>query len=141
MKKLLYKPQFFFLFLAVFFLVIGLIFKDNSIDIAIYSNLVELSVWGVCLFSMLFFVLIAINYTSLSITLKTPKRTLTIAHIILQSVSLIPLLYFIFYSGETRTYEQVSRMNIILILSFFIFIIATTIHLINFMVSFLIKKE
>ena len=141
MKKLIYKPQLFFLLLAIFILIIGLFFKENAIDIAIYSTLTDLSVWSICLFSMLFFILIAINYTSLSITLKTPKRGLTIAHIVLQILALIPLLYFIFSSGESRSYEQVSQMNIILILSFFIFIIATTIHLINFIISLIAKKD
>lgn len=141
MKKLIYKPQLFFLLLAIFILIVGLFFKENAIDIAIYSTLTDLSVWSICLFSMLFFILIAINYTSLSITLKTPKRGLTIAHIVLQILALIPLLYFIFSSGESRSYEQVSQMNIILILSFFIFIIATTIHLINFIISLIAKKD
>jgi len=89
----------------------------------------------------LFFILIAINYTSLTITKKPPKKTLTILHIILQIAALAPLLYFIYNSDTPKTYQQVSQMNIILVMAFILFIIATVVHLINFMASLLAKKD
>lgn len=141
MKKLITKPQFFFLILALIFLISGFINKENSIEIAIYGTFLNLKTWSICLFSTLFFILISINYTSLTITQKPPKKALTILHIILQIIALVPLLYFIYNSDTPKTYQQVSQMNIILVMAFILFLIATVIHLINFMVSLLAKKD
>ena len=141
MKKILSKPQFFFFLLAVLFIIIGLIKKSSAIDVAIFGALVDLSVWSTCLFSALFFVLIGVNYASLTITEKHPKKGLTITHIILQVLALLPFTYVILSAGSSRSYEQVSQMNLILIFAFVIFILATIIHLINFVASILKRKE
>jgi len=141
MKKIIKKPQFFFIILALLILISGFTNKENSIEIAIYGTFLKLKILSVCLFSTLFFILIAINYTSLTITKKPPKKTLTILHIILQIAALAPLLYFIYNSDTPKTYQQVSQMNIILVMAFILFIIATVVHLINFMASLLAKKD
>lgn len=141
MKKFIDRPQLFFFFLALLVLVIGFLNKDSAIKLALYGTFINLKSWSVCLFSSVFFVLIAVNYASLTITNKTPKRYLTVIHIVLQLLALAPLLYFILSSESTKTYNEVSRMNIILILAFALFIIATIIHLVNFVASLLAKKD
>lgn len=141
MKRFIDRPQLFFFFLALLVLVIGFLNKDSAIKLALYGTYIDLKSWSVCLFSSVFFVLIAVNYASLTITHKTPKRYLTIIHIVLQVLALVPLLYFILSSEATKSYDQVSQMNIILILAFALFIIATIIHLINFVASLLAKKD
>ncbi len=141
MKKIINTPQLFFIVLALLLIVSGLINKGGMIKIAMYGTFLDLKVWSIALTSALFFVLIAINYFSLSLTNKVPKRGLTLIHIILQIIALIPFLYFIYTTNTLRTYDEVSRMNLILIFSFFLFIIATIIHLINFVASLLSKKD
>tara|TARA_R110002073_G_scaffold8207_1_gene45658 strand:+ start:98724 stop:99149 length:426 start_codon:yes stop_codon:yes gene_type:complete len=141
MKKIITKPQFFFVILAFILLISGFINKGSSIEIAMSGTFIELKVWSVCLFSTLFFILIAINYTSLTITKKPPKKILTIIHVTLQLLALVPLLYFIYNSNISRTYQEVSQMNVILVLAFMLFIIASAVHLINFIASLLAKKD
>lgn len=141
MKKIINRPQTFFIILAILILILGLFNKDGAIKLAVYGTYFNLKTWSVCLFSSVFFVLIAINYASLSITQKRPKRFLTILHIVLQVLALIPLIYFIFNAETNRSYEQVSQMNIILIAAFLLFIVATIIHLVNFIASLVAKKD
>ena len=141
MKRIVTQPQILFFFLAILLLVSGILSKGQNIDFALYGGVLKLSTWSVSLFSCVFFILIAINYTSLTLTGKHPKKGLTVTHIALQILSLIPLLYFIFTAHSQRTYEQVSQMNIILLLSFVLFIFASVIHLINFVASLLSKKD
>lgn len=141
MKKIITKPQFFFFFLACVLLISGFLNKGNSIPLAIYGTSMDLKIWSLCLLSALFFVLIAINYLSLTITQRLPKRGLTIIHIVFQVIALVPFLYFIYTANVLRTYEQIFQMNVILILGFLLFIIASIIHLINFIMSLLAKKD
>lgn len=141
MQKIIRKPQFFFFFLALLFFIFSLLNKNGTIPIAIdYAN-IDIQVWSLGLISAAFFVLIAVNYTSLSITQKTPKKVLTIIHIVLQIISIIPVLYLMIQSNVPETYDGISQMNAILILAFFVFLTATLIHLINFVVSLIAKKD
>ena len=141
MKKIIAKPQFFFLMLALLILISGLVNKESTIEIAISGTFMNLKTWSLCLFSTLFFILIAINYASLTITQKTPKKILTILHMVLQLIAMMPLLYFIYNSDVSRTYQEVSQMNLVLVLAFVLFILASVIHLINFIASMLTKKD
>ena len=141
MKKIINKPHIFFIFLAVITLLCGILNKDAVIKVAAYGALIDLKIWTVSIFSVLFFILISVNYGSLYIIKKPAKKGLTIAHIVLQIIALIPFFYFIFQSDVPRTYEEYSAVNIILILAFVIFILATVIHLINFVMSLIAKKD
>ena len=141
MKKAINRPQLFFIFLSIITLVSGYINQGADIQIALYGAFLNFSAWSICLFSTIFFVLIAVNYASLTITQRQPKKVLTVIHIILQVASIIPLLYFVYNANITRTYQEVSQMNIVLILTFILFIVATIIHLINFIASLLSKKD
>ena len=141
MQKIITKPQYFFTLLAITMIVIGLFYKENAIELAISGGIIDLNIWSLSLISSLFFILIAVNYASLTITQKKAKKGLTITHILIQIIALIPLLYFIFNSKSLKTYEEVSGMNVILLLAFVMFLLATIIHLINFITSLVAHKD
>lgn len=141
MKKMIQKPQYFFLLLAVLLLVSGLINKGEVILISFESYYLNLDVWAAGLFSSIFFLLIAVNYASLTLTKKRPKKGLTIGHIVLQVIAIIPFLYYFFTADVKRSYDEIEFMNAIIVLSFVLFLLASFIHIINFMMSLLLKKE
>tara|TARA_R110001632_G_scaffold66891_3_gene157311 strand:- start:28 stop:453 length:426 start_codon:yes stop_codon:yes gene_type:complete len=141
MKKIITKPQYFFSLLALIMFIIGFIYKENSIELAFYGGIIDLDIWILNLFSALFFILIAINYASLSITQKQAKKGLTITHILIQIIAIVPLIYFTITSNSSKTYEEITIMNSILLLAFVVFILATLIHLINFVTSLVTKKD
>lgn len=141
MRKIIDRPQILFVALAILTLIAAFINKGNILQVAMYATYVNVEVWAVGMFSFVFFLLIAVNYTSLTVIGKKAKRGLTITHVFLQLLALFPLFYFMFTSEQERTYDQVSQMNLILIFAFFLFIIATVIHLINFVMGLLSKKE
>jgi len=141
MRKIIDRPQILFVFLAIFTLVSAFVNKGNMLQVAMYATYVNIEIWAVGMFSFVFFLLIAVNYTSITVVGKKAKRGLTITHVFLQLVSLFPLLYFMFTSEQERTYDEVTQMNIILIFAFVVFIIATVVHLINFIMGLLSKKE
>ena len=141
MRKIISKPHYFFVFLAVITLLCGVLNKDAVIPFALYGTLLNIDVSTITLFSVLFFVLISVNYASLYIIKKPVKKGLTIIHIVLQIIALIPYFYFIFQSDLPRTYEEIYAINIILLVAFVIFLLATIIHLINFLLSLLTKKD
>lgn len=141
MKKMIQKPQYFFLLLAVLLLVSGLINKGEVILISFESYYLNLDVWAAGLFSSIFFLLIAVNYASLTLTKKRSKKGLTIVHIVLQVIAIIPFLYYFFTADVKRSYEEIEFMNAIIVLSFVLFLLASFIHIINFMMSLLLKKE
>lgn len=141
MQKIIRKPQFFFVLLAFITFIFSLLNKNGTIPIAMYNSNIDIQVWSLGLISAAFFILIAVNYTSLSITRKTPKKVLTIIHIILQTISIAPILYLMIQSNVPKTYDGISQMNVIFILAFFVFLTATLIHLINFVVSLIAKKD
>lgn len=141
MRKIISKPHYFFVFLAVITLLCGVLNKDAVIPFAFYGTIIDIDITTVTVFSVLFFVLISVNYASLKIIKKPVKKGLTLAHIILQTIALIPYYYFIFQSDIPRTYEEVNAINSILLVAFVVFLIATIIHLINFLLSLLAKKD
>lgn len=140
MKRFLTASSF-FIFLSILILSIGLIFKDVSIKIALYGALLDLSIWSLCLISSVFFILMSINYFALKLAGKPAKKGLTIAHILFQIISIIPLFYLIITSETVTSYEETSRLNLILILAFALFVVSVFIHLINFFSSMLLKKD
>tara|TARA_R110000787_G_scaffold286199_1_gene403693 strand:- start:7097 stop:7522 length:426 start_codon:yes stop_codon:yes gene_type:complete len=141
MRKIITKPQYFFTLLAIIMVAIGFFYKENAIELATSGVTIDLDIWSLSLISALFFILIAVNYASLTITQKKAKKGLTIIHILIQIIALIPLLYFIFNSESPKTYEEISGMNVILLLAFVMFLLATIIHLINFITSLVATKD
>ncbi len=141
MKKIIQKPQYFFMFLAVLILISGFINKEEALLISFQNVYIDVDVWATSIFSSVFFVLISVNYFSLTITQRFPKKGLTIAHIILQVISLIPFLYYFYTADLDRIPDEIDFMNAILFFAFIIFLLASLLHVINFLASLLMKKE
>ena len=141
MSRILRKPQLFFLPLALLTLIVGLLNKSDYFLISYYTTYIDLSVWSVSVFSSIFFMLVSVNYFSLTLTGRSPKKVLTILHILFQIIALIPLFYYSFNAGQERTDVQIIQMNSILLLAFLVFLFASLLHITNFIVSLISKKE
>lgn len=141
MKKMIQKPQYFFVGLALVVLFCGLFNKGQSIPINFEGVILDLDIWSTTLVSSFFFLMISVNYASLTLTKKTARIGLTIAHILLQIIALVPFLYFFFTSEIKRSIEEIMYMNLVIIVSFALFLLASLIHIINFLSSLLYKKE
>ncbi len=135
MKKLLKKPQSLFIILAVFMMILGYYKQGTQLDFSYFLSFLLVDVWSVALISAVFFILISINYASLSLAGKKPLRFLTIAHVLLQIFALISLVYYMIKAIPNQQTENLGQSNIILLFSFIIFIISVLIHLINFFYS------
>lgn len=141
MKKIIRKPYLFFLALIPLVVLAGIFNKDGAIDFNIYATYIVISIWHVSMFSAVFFFLIFVNYYSLFIMKKPVKRILTVLHIVLQVIALFPLLYVIFTSKIERNFVETIDMNVLLVLGFVVFLLASLIHFINFFISLLGKKQ
>lgn len=140
MKKLIKTPQTFFIFLAILMIITGVSKEGSKLDFNYFLAFLLIDVWSVSLVSAVFFVLISFNYVSLYFTNKKPNNILTYLHISLQILALLPLLYYMWTSSPKNLSQNVSSSNITLLISFFIFLLSVTIHLINFFYS-LFKKN
>ena len=141
MQNTVRKPQFFFVVLALITFIFGLLNKSGTIPIAMYNSSIDVKVWSLSLISAAFFILIAVNYSSLSITKKPHKKVLTFLHIIFQIISIVPVFYLMIQSNIPKTYDGITTMNAILMIAFVLFLLATLIHLINFVLSLIAKKD
>ena len=142
MKKIIIKPHLFFFGLVPIFVVIGVFNLKNYINLNIdYLNF-DLSISLLCNISAVFFLLIGFNYYALLWVQKEPKKPLTIAHIILQLISLIPFILLIFSINFSKNnFSIFTNTNLILIISFIIFLISVFVHLINFFTSLFLKSK
>lgn len=140
MKKFLKTPQAFFIFLSIITLIIGFIKKGNFIDLNYFMTFLKIDVWSLSVVSSVFYLLIGINYFSLILSGKKPRKILTIIHIVLQIVSIIPFFYIMITTNSSLSPESVTLNNIILAVSFVVFILSLVIHLINFFAS-IFKQE
>jgi hypothetical protein len=140
MKKLISKPHLFFLGIIPIVFIFGYLNKTLTIDLEYLGGIFSISLWSICLFSCVFFLLISFNYLTLNWTHKKPKKVLTLLHISVQVISFGVFYYYktMFLGAEKELYNPI---NIYLILSFFLFIIATMIHLINFFASLMAKTK
>lgn len=140
MKKIISKPHLFFLGVIPIVFIFGYINKNLSINLEYLGGSLPINLWSVSLFSCIFYLLVSFNYIALNWTNKTPKKTLTILHIITQTLSFGVFYYYkvMFLNIENQSYNQI---NILLIVSFLLFILATFIHLINFFVSLMSKSK
>jgi heme A synthase len=140
-KKIITKPQLFFLSLIPIVLIAGLLNKgDNALFI--YEDIyIVMDVWYISILSAVFFFLICINYYVLTSNKKPLKSTLTILHIVLQFIVFIPLLYYFFVSGPDYNGVDGFDTNLMISLAFLVFLLATVIHFINFFISLLSKKQ
>ncbi len=129
------KPYFFFIGLAILSLISSFFLNNLALDFPIYDTYFVISFSHFLQFCAIFFVMISINYFALIWLKKTPKKWLTILHIILQIVALTLLIL----SNNKSWIEDYN--NLFLILSFVVFLVSIFIHIINFFISLLLKRE
>jgi hypothetical protein len=141
MNRILERPQFLFFALIPIVLILGFMIKDNSITINIHEIYIVLEAWIMCLYAAVFFLMIGLNYSIISFAKKKPRRKLTVLHIVLQVLALIVFLYIFSTAGSLKSYEEEAQLALLFLLSFLVFLIATLLHFINLIVSFLRKKE
>lgn len=142
MKKILTKPHIFFFGLALFFIVIIFINGKSTINISYLYYDIEVKTF--CLFSSLFFGLIGFNYFSIILANKQPKKWLTITHIVLQTIALVPFIYLLITaknSSEPNLNQDLEFIIALNFIGFILFLLASFIHLINFFVSLFLKRE
>ena len=128
------------------FVVLGF-FKRNipiNISISYIHYLINVDFW--CYITAIYFALIGINYLALYWIKKTPNNWLTSTHILLKIFCLTPYLAAIFSIDEAGNFTNSKipfqeNSNIILISSFFIFLVSVLVHLIIFFNSLLLKRD
>lgn len=140
-QKVIHRPHLFFLWLIPIILLAGLINRENSILFNLHDIYLLMDVWYMSILSAIFFGLVCINYYILTSNQKRLNTSLTKIHLSLQILVLIPLLFYFFTPEADRSMGDSIDMNMILGLSFFIFLLATIIHFINFFISLLRKKQ
>jgi hypothetical protein len=146
MKKLITKPHFLFFGLAFIFVLLGFYQKNINLDISIFEIYFVLQVAFWCYISAVFFCLIGLNYLCLIWAEKKPKIWLTILHLLLQIVSLIPFLYLIFSSKSEEKIPSNGSFYFMdldqaIVISFVIFLFSIFIHLISFFTSLFLKSK
>ena len=135
MKKVLRSPQIFFILLAILITIIGFFKRGTQLDFNYFLSFLLIDVWSIAIVSALFFILISINFSSLKLMSKTPKKSLTSIQVVLQIIALLPLIYYMTVATEGQESQSVALSNIILLFSFVIFILSVIIHLLNFFIS------
>ncbi len=141
MNRLINKPHLFFFGLTPIVLILGYFLKNKSYNIVYYGAIFPINYFDFFLISTIFFSLIGINYFSLSLVKRKPKKGLTIAHLVFQSIALILLVYYILQTGNTTNTSNESVLNLTLLSSFFTFLISLIIHLAIFFMSMLLGKD
>lgn len=146
MKKILEKPHLFFFALIPLFIIVGLLNINVPINITIsyIYYLINVDFW--CYISAVYCGLIGINYLSLNIIKKKPKKGLTFLHIVFQLLCIIPYFFAVFQLDENGYFPENSILNssafsTILVFCFLLFILSVFIHLINFFSSLLLKTD
>mgnify|MGYP005992033665 CR=1 FL=1 len=146
MKKLISKPHLFFFGLIPVAIIIALLLKNEEIVFSYYGANIVVQLKFIYYLSAFFFCLLGFNYFSLYWANKTPKKKLTIIHIILQVVSFILLITYKNWSwlssaNQTNENFMIDNSNFILFISFLFFLLATFFHLINFFLSLFSKSK
>ncbi|QMU65234.1 MAG: hypothetical protein GKR88_13655 [Flavobacteriaceae bacterium] len=141
MKKISNTPYMFFFGLVFFFLIISFFVGNKTFDIHIYNTYFTISNTRFCYFSSVFFGLIGVNYFSLHWVQKPPNKWLTGVHITLQTIAI--LFYILFLLVPDKAPESVGptpNSDTILWIGFLVFLIATLVHLITFLIA-IMKKQ
>ena len=146
MKKLITKPHLFFLGLACAFIILGVSKKNVTLDIALFDMyfVFYADLW--CYISAIFFCLIGLNYFCLIWAKKEAKIWLTMVHIFLQIIAVIPFIFIIFNSKSdeklpANDFLYAINLDQALLISFIIFLFSIFIHLINFFTSLFLKTK
>ncbi len=146
MRKIIKKPHLFFFGLILISILLSFFFKNEEVSINYYGSSIVAQLKYVYYLSAFFFCLIGFNYFSLHWANKTPKKSLTLIHIVLQVLSLILLIArnnwnWLHAVNQTNKGIVLDNSNFILFISFLIFLLATFFHLINFFSSLLSKSK
>lgn len=146
MKKLITKPYLFFFGMIPVSIILALIFNTDEIIINYYDGNFIAQLKYIYYLSAIFFGLIGFNYFSIHWANKTPKRGLTIIHIALQVISFTLLITHNKWSwlhSENQTTESlvIDNSNLIILVSFLVFLLATLFHLVNFFSALFSKSK
>ena len=146
LQKIINKPHLFFFSLVPLFVILGIIKGNTPIDLNIsyIYYLINVDFW--CYISAVFLGLIGLNYLSLYWVKKPINKVLTIIHIVLQIICLIPYFYAILSLNEEGNLPTDSSMEIhnlknFLAVAFLLFLVSLLIHLINFFTSLFLKRD
>ena len=145
-KKIIAKPFLFFFGLIPLFIFLAFFSKDKLLDINIYDTYFVVPYFHFYLFSAIFSAMISFNYFALYWADKPPKKWLTIIHILLQLLALLLIITSNKWNwlGNQNTEEMMfinDNSNLLIVISFLIFLLSVFIHFINFLVSLLLKKS
>ena len=141
MKKIINKPYLFFWGLVPLCLIIAYSLKSSAIKISYYGGNFTIGYQVLFIFSTIFFALIGINYFSIKLMDKKVKKSLTLIHISIQTISLFLLFFYIHQTIKETTNFHADFLNTLLVVASFLFLIATFFHLINFFLSLLSKNK
>ncbi|MDT7832117.1 hypothetical protein RQM59_06975 [Flavobacteriaceae bacterium S356] len=145
MNKIFKTPHLFFFGLVPIFILISFFRSDTSFDFNFQNTYFAIAIPYLCYLSAAFFGLVGINYYVLHWARKAHKKALTSIHITLQIASLLFFIYFMFSipgnNNSGTAYPSPIDENSLFIVSFALFIIATIVHFVNFIMSLLAKRE
>lgn len=141
MKKIVEKPHLFFFGLVPISIILALIFKNNSLNIAYYGGFFSVNYWNLFFVMSFLFSLMGLNYFALNWVKKGLKKWLTILHIISQAFSLVLFVIYILKIDNVKTENETDIINIILFCSLLLLVISVFVHLINFFISLISKED
>ncbi len=146
MKKLIAKPHIFFFGLIPISILLAYFFNSEGINFRYYGASLTVELKYIYYVAAFFFGLIGINYFSIHWAKKTPKKGLTQIHIILQGFSFLLLITYNKWSWiqSAKNLNKdfvIDNSNLILFISFILFILASIIHVFNFFLSLFSKSK
>lgn len=146
MKTIIKKPHIFFFSLIPLFLILGFAKTGGTIDVTIHNTFFAVKTHYWCYFSAVFIGLIGLNYYMLYWANKPTIQILSLFHILFQVAALIPFVFcVIFLNTKIATSSSFLRDSVdfysLLSTSYLIFIISIGIHLLNFILTILIKNR
>ena len=139
--KIISKPHLFFFGLIPFTITLGFLLRNETVSFAYYGITISFNCASILSISSVFFGLIGINYFSLHLVKKQPKKGLTIVHIIFQIISLTLFIYYILSMTNLEARQEKQLLSFTFFIGFILFLISILIHLINFSASLFLKKE
>lgn len=141
MKKTVEKPHLFFFGLVPISIILALIFKNNSLNLAYYGGSFSINYWNLFFVMSFLFSLMGLNYFALNWVKKRLKKWLTILHITSQAFSLVLFVMYILKIDNVKTENETDIVNIILFCSLLLLVISVFVHLINFFISLISKED
>lgn len=141
MEKIVIKPHIFFFVFAFLMVLLGLFSDHKDANFNIHDTYFVFNVSFVFYVSAALFVLMGLNYWALQWAEKPAKKLLTILHIILQIIALVPLIYGLLFIDYEKYEGNLLYITISITVGFVLFIISLFIHFINFFISLFSKTD